>query len=153
MTIQDYLQQLNQFLTIEPETMAVEEDDEFVFVKYQVNEEDAGKMIGRHGETISALANILTVTFHDQLGEKRVVVDINSYKAEKEDEAVEIGRELAERAIETGRPQYLPYSLQAHQRRVVHQALQDTPGIYTESKGEGRYRRLVIYPANTSQEE
>jgi spoIIIJ-associated protein len=116
-----------------------------------VGEEDAGKMIGKHGETLTSMGHLVTLSFREALKNedetsRRVVVDINAYKERREEEAIELGRELAQRAVEEQEPQALPRSLHPHQRRVVHQALQDFEGVYTQSEGEGRDRRLVIYP-------
>lgn len=151
MTIREYVDQILNYMLIEPQSVEVEEGDDFITIRLQVEEEDAGKMIGKHGETLTSMGHLVTLSFREALkkedGEvRRVVVDINSYKERREEEAVEMARELAERAVQEQRPQFLPRNLHPHQRRVVHQDLQTFTGVYTQSEGEGRNRRLVIYP-------
>lgn len=151
MTIREYVDQLLEFMMIEPEHVEVEEGEEYVSIRLQIQEEDAGKMIGKHGETLTAMGHLVTLSFRETLKNdddtvRKVVVDINAYKERREEEAVELGRELAERAVQEQTPQFLPRSLHPHQRRVVHQDLQSFEGVYTQSEGEGRERRLVIYP-------
>lgn len=146
MTVQEYVQQLLEYMSVDATNVGVEETEEYVFVTLEIPEEDAGKMIGKHGETITSLSHLVTVSFREQLENKKVIVDVNGYKERREDEAIEMGREYADRAIETGRPQHLPRVLQAHQRRVIHQDLQEYAGIFTQSEGEGRNRHLVVYP-------
>ncbi len=146
MTVQEYVDAVIDYLTIEPEAVSVEDDGEYLVINITVPEDDAGKMIGKHGETISGLAHLVSVSFHNDLEGKKVVVDINDYKSRKEEESIEMGRQAAKRVVETLRPHHMPRSLHAHQRRVVHQDLQSYEGVYTESEGQGRDRHLVIYP-------
>jgi spoIIIJ-associated protein len=57
----------------------------------------------------------------------------------------EKAQELARRVVETGREE-LMRPMNPAERRIVHMALQDMDGITTESRGEGRGRRLAILP-------
>jgi spoIIIJ-associated protein len=145
MTLQEYTQQLLEYLRVEPISVEIEENDQYFFVQIEVGETDTGKMIGNHGETIRAFQQILSLSYKEELGEKRVVVNVNDYKQRREDRAREIGLEAAERAISEQRPQDLP-PLQSFERRAIHEALKDYAGVFTQSEGEGRYRRLVVYP-------
>lgn len=146
MTVQEYLDQLLQHMGVGDATVTLEENDEYLFVDMSVPEEDAGKMIGSRGETIQALRQMVFLSFSEQLGDKKVVVNVNDYKEKKEEAAIEIGLQAADRAREEGIPQHLPKYLLAHQRRAIHQELQEQEGVFTRSEGEGRDRHLVIYP-------
>lgn len=145
MTLQEYTQQLLEYLRVEPVSVAIEENEQYFFVQIEVSEEDTGKMIGNHGETIRSFQQILSLSYKEELGEKRVVVNINDYKQRREERAKEMGLEAAERAVSDQRPQDLP-PLQSFERRAIHEALKDFAGVFTQSEGEGRYRRLVVYP-------
>jgi spoIIIJ-associated protein len=148
MTLQEYLDEVFSYLTVKPESINIREDNEdYIFIDMTVSEDDAGKMIGKYGDTIISLSHLVTTTFREQLEGKKVVFDVNGYKDRREEEAREIGLEAAERAVESQRPQHLPRSWQSHQRRAVHQALQDFVGVTTQSEGEGSERHLVVYPA------
>lgn len=146
MTIPEYLNELFGYLGVEDAQAHVEETEEYVFVDLDIPEEDAGKMIGAHGETIHALRQILFLSFSEYLGDKKVVVNVNDYKDKKEEAAREIGFQAAERALESQKPQHLPQYLLAHQRRVIHQDLSEYNGVFTRSEGEGEERHLVVYP-------
>jgi len=145
MTLQEYTQQLLEYLRVEPVSVAIEENEQYFFVQIEVSEDDTGKMIGNHGETIRAFQQILSLSYKEELGEKRVVVNVNDYKQRREERAKEMGLEAAERAVSDQRPQDLP-PLQSFERRAIHEALKDFAGVFTQSEGEGRYRRLVVYP-------
>lgn len=146
MTIQEYTENLLSYLAVDPENMQLEDNEEFVFITLDIPEEDAGKMIGKHGETIAALNHVVRVSFRDELGEKRVVVDVNGYKERKEEDARDLGIQAAERALETNRPQHLTELLLPHERRAIHQELDGYNGVFTRSEGEGMDRHLVVYP-------
>jgi len=145
MTVQEYTDQLLDLLRIQPEKVEIVEEEGYIFVMIDVIEDDAGKMIGNKGETLYSLGQIMSLTFQDQLDDKRIVVDVNDYKGKREERATEIGYEAAERARQEQRPIDLP-PLAAYERRVIHQALSEDEGIFTRSEGEGRDRRLVVYP-------
>jgi spoIIIJ-associated protein len=145
MTVEEYTQQVLDLMRIEPDKIEVEEQDDYIFVFIQVQEEDAGKLIGNKGETLHALGQIISLSFQDQMEEKRIVVDVNDYKGRREEKATELGYEAAERARQEQRPIDLP-PLAAYERRVIHQALQEEEGVFTRSEGEGLNRRLVVYP-------
>lgn len=145
MTLQEYTQQLLEYLRVEPVSVTIEENEQYFFVQIEVSEEDTGKMIGNHGETIRAFQQILSLSYKEELGDKRVVVNVNDYKQRREERAKEMGLEAAERAVSDQRPQDLP-PLQSFERRAIHEALKDFAGVFTQSEGEGRYRRLVVYP-------
>ncbi len=147
MTIQEYLEQLLQQMGVGDTHLEIEENDEYLFIDVSVPEEDAGKMIGNRGETIQAFRQIVFLTFMEEIGDKKVVVNVNDYKEKKEEQAIDMAIAAAERARDEGRPQHLPKYLLAHQRRAIHQELQDFPGVETHSEGEGRDRHLVIYPS------
>jgi spoIIIJ-associated protein len=68
------------------------------------------------------------------------------FRERRDDALVRRARRVAETVRQEGRPRTLE-SLNAYERRVVHVALQDEPGVRTESSGEGAERRLTIAPS------
>lgn len=116
-----------------------------------VEAEDAGIFIGRHGETIQAFQLILNQIVYSELREagnqedawKQIIVNCGDYRQRQEEGLRNLAFSAAARAKETGKPQSL-YDLTAAQRRVVHLALSDDLEVTTESEGEGRERRLVV---------
>jgi spoIIIJ-associated protein len=145
MTVQEYTEQFLELTRIEPDKIEILEEGDYIFVMITVQEEDAGKLIGNKGETLHALGQIISLSFQDQLDDKRIVVDVNDYKGKREERATEIGFEVAERVRQEQKPIDLP-PMAAYERRVIHQALSEEVGVFTRSEGEGRNRRLVVYP-------
>lgn len=109
-------------------------------------EEEAGLLIGRHGETLSSLQTILGLMFRERTGEwKRMLVNVGDWREKQEEYLKEMAKATKERAIQTGEAQNL-YNLSASQRRVIHMALSEDSEVETESVGEGEERYLVIKP-------
>jgi spoIIIJ-associated protein len=77
---------------------------------------------------------------------KHVSVDAEGYRARHEDQLAEMARRLGERVAKEGK--VITFDpMNARDRRVVHKALQDFPGVRTESSGQGSDRRVQIIPA------
>jgi spoIIIJ-associated protein len=107
---------------------------------------ESGLVIGKKGATLDALQYLVNRIVFKVPGERPlVVVDAEGYRGRREDTLVDLAKRLAEKAERSGRP--VPAEpMSAHDRRVVHQALADHPGVSTESEGEGPSRRVVIFP-------
>ena len=144
MTIQDYLDQLLAHMGCGNAEMSIEEDEQNIRAMIRVPEEDSGMFIGRRGETLTSLQRIVVATFRNQLGEKRVFVDINEYKVRRSDAVQQMALEAADRVKESGKPETLP-PLSPEERRLVHMALKEA-GVVTQSEGEGQERRLTVFP-------
>mgnify|MGYP001593617778 FL=1 len=127
--------------------IVVEEDkaNEAVLVKV-TTEEETGLLIGKHGETVFSIQNVLGMIVQKKLGEWiRVVVDVGDWREKQEQRVKDLAYQIVEKAIETGQPQPI-YNLTPSQRRVVHMALADNKDVLTESEGEGEDRYLVVKP-------
>ena len=108
------------------------------------SDDSAGLLIGRRGETISALQYILGMMLRKNLGGwVRVIINVGDYREKQEDQLTDLAMSAAERARETREPQLL-YNLNPSQRRVVHVALSKEEDLETMSEGEGKDRHLVI---------
>jgi spoIIIJ-associated protein len=120
-----------------------DKENEAVLVNLSSDGSD-GLLIGRRGETISALQYVLGIMLHKGMGAwVRVIVNVGDYREKQEDQLTELAKAAAERARETGEPQLL-YNLNPSQRRVVHIVLGGEGDIETSSDGEGRDRHLVV---------
>lgn len=127
----------------------VDEKEEGVFVS--IDSPDPGILIGRGGETLASLQLILNLIASRQIPEdklKRVIVDVSDWRKSKEQELTEKSGQWAKKVIETKEPMEL-LPMPAWQRRAVHLAIENTPGVKSESIGEGPERRLVISPDNS----
>ncbi|MBI2103810.1 KH domain-containing protein [Candidatus Woesebacteria bacterium] len=120
-----------------------DKDNEAVTVSIEAPE-SVGLLIGRRGETVSAIQYVLGVMVRQKLGGwVRVLVNVGDWRQKQEEQLTALAISTAERARETGEAQLL-YNLNPSQRRVVHLALADEKDLTSESEGEGRDRHLVI---------
>ncbi len=106
--------------------------------------ENLGLLIGRRGETLSALQLLVSlIVSHRTKHRMRIVVDAENYRERREENL----RSLALRVAQQVRNYRRSIALEAmppHERRIVHIALSDSKDISTESIGEGDARRVVI---------
>ena len=108
--------------------------------------DDLSILIGRRGETLSALQYITRLIVGKEL--KRpvaVVIDIEGYRARREGQLRRLARKIAEQAIETGRTMSLE-PMPANERRIIHVELKDNPKVETLSIGEGNRRKVTVIP-------
>jgi predicted RNA-binding protein Jag len=104
---------------------------------------DASFLWGDHGEVFDALS-LLVDRFLRRSGFQGTVRLTNPGVNEKRATQIEtLAREAARRVLQDGIPQVLS-DLNSFERRIVHLALMETPGIRTRSEGERGRRRLVI---------
>lgn len=107
-------------------------------------DEETGLLIGRQGETLTAIQTILGMIARRDFGEwVRITVNVGDYQEKQESRLKDLALQTAQRAKETGEPQYL-YNLTANQRRIIHLTLSEDKELETESQGEGKDRYLII---------
>lgn len=106
--------------------------------------ENLGLLIGRRGETLSALQLLVSlIVSHRTKHRMRIIVDAENYRERREENL----RSLALRVAQQVRNYRRSIALEAmppHERRIVHIALAESKDISTESIGEGDARRVVI---------
>jgi len=111
-----------------------------------VETDNGGLLIGRRGDTLSALQYIVNVLVGKRTRRwTKVVVDVEHWRARRE----ETLRALALRQAERVRQQRRPIALDpmpANERRIIHLALQGHHDVDTHSEGEEPNRRLIITP-------
>ena len=111
-----------------------------------VETENGGLLIGRRGDTLSALQYIVNVLVGKRTRRwTKVVVDVEHWRERRE----ETLRALALRQAERVRQQRRPIALDpmpANERRIIHLALQGHRDVDTHSEGEEPNRRLIITP-------
>lgn len=128
-------------------TIEVVYNKEDEIFEVNVDASDAtGLLIGKRGDTLLSIQNILSVLYKTKVGEwVKIVVNIGDYREKEEEYLRNLANTTADRAIETGMPQNL-YNLKSWQRRVIHMALSENKKITTTSEGEGNDRYLIISP-------
>jgi len=109
-----------------------------------VETDNGGLLIGRRGETLSALQYLVNVLIGRQTrGWTKVVIDVEGWRSRREETLRSLALRQADRVRRERRPIALD-PMPANERRIVHMALQDMTDIATHSEGEEPGRRLVI---------
>jgi spoIIIJ-associated protein len=112
----------------------------------QLEGPDAGRIIGKKGQTLAALQYLIyRVVNRAGLSRRHVLVDAEGYTARREDTLAAMAMRLGKQAVDDGKIiTFEPMS--PRDRRVVHLALAKFPGLLTQSQGEGPDRRVQIIP-------
>jgi spoIIIJ-associated protein len=106
---------------------------------------DVALFIGKHGQTIDAIQYLANAITRAQGGELDVVVDASGYRARRTATLEGIARRTAQRVAATGRRAELE-PMTPVERKIVHEALKDDPGVETVSEGSEPNRYVVVLP-------
>lgn len=112
-----------------------------------VSADDAGVLIGRHGQMIDALQYLANAIAHRAVGDRKrpIVVDAAGYRARRLATLEAVARRAAEQASATGSRVVLE-PMSAVERKIVHEALKDDPEVETASDGAEPNRSVVVVP-------
>ncbi|NWF53321.1 MAG: protein jag [Syntrophaceae bacterium] len=142
-TLEDILRLLEVEASVE-----LKEDSERILLNIQGD--GSGLLIGRKGQTLDAIEYLINKIVHKEAEDKkRIVVDTENYRLRREDSLVKLAQRLAEKAKRQGRPVTIS-PMSAHDRRIIHLALQDDKTLRTWSTGSGLYRKVIISPEKKS---
>ena len=121
----------------------VEEKEEAVVI--DIWGEDVAILIGKEGKPLSDLQYLVNVSCRrkDEVS-KRITVDIEGYTKRRISRIEKEALQLAEKAVSNGKSVELP-PMRPFERKVIHVALRDFDGVWTESEGDERDRRVVIH--------
>lgn len=107
---------------------------------------DLSLLIGRKGETLSALQYIARLIIGKETQRSiTVVIDVQGYRARREQQLRQLAKRMATQAVERGRTMVLE-PMPANERRIIHLELRDHPNVTTESTGEADQRKVTIIP-------
>src|SRR5215468_6425060 len=126
-------------------TATVEEQKMEDGVLLDVKTDDAGRLIGRQGQTLADLQYITNrMVFQQDPSVPKVMVDVGGYRAQARDALVKKAKEAAEKVRRWGDVVELE-PLSAFDRRIIHQALKDDPTIETHSvEVEGTDKKAIL---------
>ena len=107
----------------------------------------SGLLIGKRGQNLDAIQYIVNKAVHHSAnGQKMIVIDTEEYRKRREESLVALAMRLGEKVKKTKKSVTVGH-MNAHDRRVIHMAMQDDETLTTKSRGEGEYRKIVILPA------
>lgn len=140
-----FLEGLFKLLNITACTELVSEGEK---VEINVTAANTTSIIGKHGvmiDAIQTLAGAVANTGRDDY--KRVVVDCENYRENRENTLNKLADNLAQKAIRLGKKIMLE-PMNPYERRIIHAALSEREGISTQSEGKEPNRYIVIVPEN-----
>lgn len=118
--------------------------DEEGQVHAQINGDNMGILIGYRGATMDALQYLTSLAINRGKEEyHRILLDVESYRARREESLKRLAEKMATKAKRTGRKVVLE-PMNPFERRVLHSYLQNDPAVATHSEGEEPNRRIVI---------
>jgi len=106
---------------------------------------DVALFIGKHGQTIDAIQYLANAITRAHGGDHGVVVDAAGYRARRTATLEGIARRTAQRVAATGSRSELE-PMTPVERKIVHEALKDDPGVETASEGSEPNRFVVVMP-------
>jgi spoIIIJ-associated protein len=111
----------------------------------EVKADDAGRLIGRQGQTLSQLQYILNrLLYHQDPSVPKVTVDVGGYREQARQALLQKAMEAAEKVRRWGDIVELE-PMNAFERRIVHSALKDDPGVETHSvEVEGTVKKAIL---------
>ncbi len=145
----------NMKLSARAEAVPAAEGEEYiktetatVYPKINITGDDTGILIGHHGETLDAiqyLANLSAIRRGKQSeGDYvKIVLDIENYRAKREETLRSLARRMAQKAIKYKRNVFLE-PMNAYERHIIHSELHDMENVSTHSVGSDRDRKIII---------
>ena len=139
----DFLNKLLEKRRVQAEIDFAKTEDGVLF---NASGDKVSALIGRHGETLNAIQELLlNVLKNKGYKEGRVYFDVENYKNRREIALVEMAEKMASKAIKLNKPVRLE-RMSAYERKIIHTALQNFEGVTTQSEGVEPNRHLVIIP-------
>jgi spoIIIJ-associated protein len=130
-------------LELDAEVSVSEDDRE---IRADVDGEEVGLLIGRHGQTIDAVQLLCYQTaFRGRSERKRVTVDAAGYRERQGENLRRQADVAADDAVRDGRPVEME-PMGPNERRVVHEHLRERPELETYSEGDEPHRFVVVAP-------
>ena len=116
-------------------------------LRLQISGEDAALVIGRQGQTLDAIELVVNRMVDRQWpGSLQITLDAEGYRDRRAQKLKDVAYQEASEVRRSGRAIELE-PMSPRDRRSVHLALQEEPGVSTRSEGEGPYRHIIIEPA------
>ncbi len=107
----------------------------------------SGLLIGKRGQNLDAIQYIVNKAIHRSAnGHKMIIIDTEDYRKRREESLIALAMRLGEKVKKTKKPVTVG-QMNAHDRRLIHLAMQNDATLTTKSRGEGEYRKILILPA------
>ena len=139
----EYLQEVIAKMGVENVTFSAVQKGEATIIR--LNGEHLGALIGRRGETMESLSYLASLVANRLEGDYiKLGLDVAGYRDKRESDLTALAQRIGAKVRKTGRS-FAMEPMNPYERRIIHSAISKMEGVRSESKGEGRDRRVVIY--------
>ena len=139
----DYLREVIARMGVENVTFSAVQKGEATIIR--LDGEKLGALIGRRGETMESLSYLASLVANRLEGDYiKLGLDVAGYRDKRESDLTALARRIGAKVRKTGRS-FAMEPMNPYERRIIHSAIGKMEGVRSESKGEGRDRRVVIY--------
>jgi spoIIIJ-associated protein len=144
--VKELLQELLSKMDIEGGVKDIKESENKVYVELE-SKTSSGLLIGKKGKTLEAIQFMINLMVnHITSSEKKIILDIESYRDKREKTLKKMSKDIAFKVIKSGKPMVLE-PMNPFERRLIHLTLQNDKRVTTKSEGQGIYRKIKISPA------
>ena len=139
----EYLQEVIAKIGVENVTFSAVQKGEATIIR--LDGEHLGALIGRRGETMESLSYLASLVANRLEGDYiKLGLDVAGYRDKRESDLTALAQRIGAKVRKTGRS-FAMEPMNPYERRIIHSAISKMEGVRSESKGEGRDRRVVIY--------
>ena len=139
----EYLQEVITKMGVENVTFSAVQKGEATIIR--LDGEHLGALIGRRGETMESLSYLASLVANRLEGDYiKLGLDVAGYRDKRESDLTALAQRIGAKVRKTGRS-FAMEPMNPYERRIIHSAISKMEGVRSESKGEGRDRRVVIY--------
>ena len=139
----DYLREVIALMGVENVSFSAVQKGEATIIR--LDGEKLGALIGRRGETMESLSYLASLVANRLEGDYiKLGLDVAGYRDKRESDLTALAQRIGAKVRKTGRS-FAMEPMNPYERRIIHSAISKMEGVRSESKGEGRDRRVVIY--------
>ena len=139
----DYLREVIALMGVENVSFSAVQKGEATIIR--LDGEKLGALIGRRGETMESLSYLASLVANRLEGDYiKLGLDVAGYRDKRESDLTALAQRIGAKVRKTGRI-FAMEPMNPYERRIIHSAISKMEGVRSESKGEGRDRRVVIY--------
>lgn len=139
----DYLKDVIEKMGVQDVQFSAVQKGEATIIR--LDGEKMGALIGRRGETMESLSYLASLVANRLEGDYiKLGLDVAGYRDKRESDLTALAQRIGAKVRRTGRS-FAMEPMNPYERRIIHSAIGKMEGVRSESKGEGRDRRVVIY--------
>ena len=141
--VKDFLKGITKDMGLDVSFESKVRDEQITIKMYSDNN---NILIGKEGKTLQALTTLVKQVIYNKIGEyPYILLDVENYKEKNEERLIRSAKKIAKEVAKTKVEAELE-NMNSYQRRIIHNALTNFKGVYTESVGEEPNRHIVIKP-------